>query len=141
MHCNNTNSTVKAFTLHKGKFIAVIGETASGKSTLIKSLLLRYNNSNVSYLGQQPWVMNDTIKNNIVFYNKYDDTRYKQVIKLCQLEKDLQTMSKGDNTMLNTNEISVSGRQRAKIALARCVYDMNAEMFVMDDVLVSIDGG
>ena len=84
--------------------------------------------------------MNDTIKNNIVFYNKYDDTRYEQVIKLCQLEKDLQTMSKGDNTMLNTNEMSASGGQRAKIALARCVYDMNEEMFVMNDVFASIDG-
>ena len=85
--------------------------------------------------------MNDTIKNNIVFYNKYDDTRYEQVIKLCQLEKDLQTMSKGDNTMLNSNEMNVSGGQRARTVLARCVYDMNAEMFVMDDVFASIDGG
>ena len=85
--------------------------------------------------------MNDTIKNNIVFYNKYDDTRYEQVIKLCQLEKDLQTMSKGDNTMLNSNEMNVSGGQRARTVLARCVNDMNAEMFVMDDVLTSIDGG
>ena len=144
---STTNNTSKpftsSFTVNKGKFIAVIGETASGKSTLIKSLLLRYssnNCSNVSYLGQQPWVMNDTIKNNIVFYNQYDDTRYKQVIKLCQLEKDLQAMSKGDDTMLNMNGMNVSGGQKARIALARCVYDMNAEMFVMDDVFASIDG-
>ena len=137
---NNNNNTLKpftSFTVNKGKFIAVIGETASGKSTLIKSLL---RCDNVSYLGQQPWVMNDTIKNNVVFYNKYDDVRYKEVIKLCQLEKDLQGMSKGDDTMLNMNGINVSGGQKARIALARCVYDMNAEMFVMDDVFASIDG-
>ena len=145
MHSTTNNNTLKpftssSFTVNKGKFIAVIGETASGKSTLIKSLLLRNSSYNVSYLGQQPWVMNDTIKNNIVFYNKYDDTRYKQVIKLCQLEKDLQTMSKGDDTMLNMNGMNVSGGQKARIALARCVYDMNAEMFVMDDVFASIDG-
>ena len=130
---NNNNNTLKpftSFTVNKGKFIAVIGETASGKSTLIKSLL---RCDNVSYLGQQPW-----IKNKVVFYNKYDDVRYKEVINLCQLEKDLQGMSKGDDTMLNG--INVSGGQKARIALERCVYDMNADMFVMDDLFVTNNG-
>jgi ABC-type transport system involved in cytochrome bd biosynthesis fused ATPase/permease subunit len=50
----------------------------------------------VSYAAQESWVLNDTIKNNILFNTPMDMERYKQVLHQCGLERDLELFDAGD---------------------------------------------
>ena len=77
--------------IEKGKSCIIIGETGSGKSCLMKSLIDRliilskkeFNiDGTISYASQTPFIINATVKDNILFYSKYNEERYNQVIKL-----------------------------------------------------------
>ena len=80
------------FSIKKGEFIAILGPTGSGKSCLLNAILNNYFpyfksttsklilNGEVSYANQQPWVMTDTVKNNIIFNNPFDEDKYDKII-------------------------------------------------------------
>ena len=140
---NNIN-----FSLKKGEFIAIIGSIGSGKSCLINALLNHYQiysqdqkpiiNGEISYYPQQPWITTNTIRNNILFYNKYDKIKYEKIISLCQLENDFENLIEKDETLINSSSTNVSGGQKARIALARCLY-RDADIYIFDDPFSSID--
>ena len=75
--------------------------------------------------------MNDTIKDNIIFGETYDEERYRQVIRDCGLETDLTLFDDGDETEIGEKGITLSGGQKARITLARAVYD-KAEIVLLD---------
>jgi ABC-type multidrug transport system fused ATPase/permease subunit len=52
----------------------------------------------VSYAPQQPWIINDTIKSNILFCNAFDATWYRKVVSACALDHDIKTMPNGEET-------------------------------------------
>ena len=136
------------FSVKKSEFIAVIGSMGSGKSSLINAILNNYQihlkgpkpiiNGEISYCPQTPWIITDTIKNNILFYNKYDEVRYNKVISLCQLENDFKKFIDDDDTLINSSSAGLSGGQKARIALARCLYK-EADLYLFDDPFSSID--
>ena len=136
------------FSLKKGEFIGVIGATGSGKSCLINAILNNYHiysqdsipiiNGEISYSPQIPWITTDTIKNNILFYNHYDPKKYQKIISLCQLENDFENLVEKDETLINSSSTNVSGGQKARISLARCLYK-DADIYLLDDPFSSID--
>ena len=87
-------------TIKKGDLVTILGETGSGKTCLINSLLrnleLLNRNSpdksyyifsnNISYACQDPWIMNGTISDNIIFYGNLYKEKYNQVVNACQLD-------------------------------------------------------
>ena len=139
-------------TINKGELVSMIGETGSGKSCLINAILNNlellnpnekdvkfYNYSPViSYASQDPWIMNGTIRDNIVFYGKYDKERYNQVVNACQLDKDFENLKHGDLTEIGSTGNNISGGQRARISLARAVYK-EADIYLFDDPIPSVD--
>ena len=136
----------------KGDLVTVIGETGSGKTCLINSILrnLELLNDNspekqfymysnkISYACQDPWIMNGTIRENIVFYDKFDKERYNQVVNACQLDKDFENLKHGDQTEIGSTGNNISGGQRARIALARAIYK-DADIYLFDDPISSVD--
>ena len=78
--------------------------------------------SNISYVEQQPWIQNQTIRNNILLSKPFDKLKYVETILACQLEPDLQIMNAGDMTEIGENGINLSGGQKARVSLARAVY-------------------
>lgn len=70
--------------------------------------------------------MSETIKDNIVFGEPYDETRYRQVIHACGLTTDLTLFEDGDQTEIGEKGITLSGGQKARITLARAVYSETA---------------
>lgn len=54
----------------------------------------------VAYCSQEAWVMADTVRNNIIFGEEFNEARYKDVIHQCALEKDLELFDAGDQTEL-----------------------------------------
>ena len=143
-YLSNINLTVK-----KGEFICIIGEVGSGKSSLIQAILnnmiIKQNNNtkiiingNISYVGQEAWIQNNTIQNNILFYRPYDPTKYQTILDLCELKQDLESFPGGDLTEIGEKGVNLSGGQKARISLARAMYCDN-DIYILDDPISALD--
>ena len=140
------------FNVDKGELVTIIGETGSGKTCLINSILSNLEllnedapdknfyvfSNNISYACQDPWIMNGTIRDNILFYNDFDSERYYKVVNACQLDKDFENLKHGDLTEIGSTGNNISGGQRARIALARAIYK-DADIYLFDDPISSVD--
>ncbi|OMH80271.1 Metal resistance protein YCF1 [Zancudomyces culisetae] len=132
--------------LENDELMAVVGRVGSGKSSLISAILgeMQVKNGSVTtrgtlaYAAQQPWIMNATVRENILFGYKYDKKFYEQTIKACALEPDLEMMANGDLTEIGERGINLSGGQKARISLARAVYS-RADIYLFDDPLAAVD--
>ncbi|KAJ2518960.1 Multidrug resistance-associated protein 1, partial [Coemansia sp. RSA 1939] len=92
----------------------------------------------ITFMEQKPWILNDTIRNNILFGRTYDKEHYNQVIEACALAEDIENWTRGDNTLIGENGINISGGQRTRLSLARTVYS-KADIYVLDDPLSAVD--
>ena len=144
VYLNNINLTVKM-----GEFICIIGEVGSGKSSLIQAILnnmivLENNNTKIivngkiSYVGQEAWIQNNTVQNNILFYQPYDAEKYKKILSLCELNQDLNSLAGGDLTEIGEKGVNLSGGQKARISLARAMYCDN-DIYILDDPISALD--
>ncbi|KAF5269301.1 hypothetical protein FQR65_LT02602 [Abscondita terminalis] len=132
--------------IEKGSLVAVVGAVGSGKSSLLLSLLSEIPitsgdallNGTVSYSSQDPWIFNSSIRRNILFGNKINVERYKEVINVCDLAKDLKMFSSGDRTMVGEYGSVLSGGQKARVNLARALYQ-DADIYLLDDPLSAVD--
>jgi ATP-binding cassette, subfamily C (CFTR/MRP), member 4 len=128
------------------KLCVIIGMVGSGKSTFLNVILkeLPINSGHltvtgkVSYAAQEAWLFNGSIKNNILFIEDYDEKRYREVIRVCALEKDLEIWPHGDETIVGEKGVSLSGGQKARVNLARAIY-RRADIYLLDDPLSAVD--
>uniref|UniRef100_A0A8C0SL40 ATP binding cassette subfamily C member 4 n=1 Tax=Canis lupus familiaris TaxID=9615 RepID=A0A8C0SL40_CANLF len=135
-----------SFTVRPGELLAVIGPVGAGKSSLLSAVLgelprnqgLVSVHGRIAYVSQQPWVFPGTVRSNILFGKKYEKERYEKVIKACALRKDLQCLEDGDLTVIGDRGATLSGGQKARINLARAVYQ-DADIYLLDDPLSAVD--
>ncbi|KAK9696593.1 ABC transporter [Popillia japonica] len=128
------------------KIVAVIGPVGSGKSSILNVILkeLPITSGNlevigkVSFSSQEPWLFNGSVRQNVLFGDELDAGRYANVLKVCALESDLTILPYGDKTMVGEKGKSLSGGQKARVNLARCVYK-NADIYLLDDPLSAVD--
>ncbi|KAI1287409.1 ATP-binding cassette sub-family C member 4 [Halotydeus destructor] len=140
------NLTDISLKLEPGQLLAVIGPVGAGKSTLLMALLGELPNSsgkiNVSgrvvYSPQESWCFNGSIRDNILFGRPYNPDRYKEVVRAAALEKDMKLFGFGDQTLVGEKGVTLSGGQKARITLARAIYD-DADIFFLDDPLSAVD--
>ena len=145
---NNLDVEIK-----KGELVAIVGETGSGKTCLTNAILNYldfipntnngnkiYNvvNGTISYASQNPWILNGTVRDNIIFYNDLNIERYKKVLEICQLISDLTLLPGGEMTEISSNGQNISGGQKARISLARAIYK-DADIYLFDDPISSVD--
>ncbi|KAL1981719.1 hypothetical protein VTN96DRAFT_2276 [Rasamsonia emersonii] len=147
-----------------GKLNVIAGPTGSGKTSLLMALLGEMKllegqvylpgvttnraelpvdpetllTESVAYCAQEAWLVNDTIKENIVFASPFDKQRYNAVIKACALERDFAILEAGDQTLVGEKGISLSGGQKQRISLARALYS-RARHLLLDDCLSAVD--
>ncbi|SCV73559.1 BQ2448_7485 [Microbotryum intermedium] len=130
----------------KGELLAVVGRVGSGKSSLLSAILGEMTKidgsvtvrGTVAYCAQQPWIMGGSVRSNIVFGHKFDQEFYDVVIAACALKEDLAILPQGDETEVGEKGISLSGGQKARVALARAVY-ARADVYLLDDPLSAVD--
>lgn len=79
-----------------------------------------------------------TLRENVLFGKEFDKRRYVETISACQLEPDLKTMQAGDMTEIGEKGINLSGGQKARVSLARAVYQ-DADIVLMDDPISALD--
>ena len=94
--------------------------------------------NNVSYASQEPWLFSGTIKNNILFTAPYKPEHYGEVVEKCSLSTDFQQLRHQDATLVGERGTSLSGGQKARINLARAVYN-EASLYLFDDPLSAVD--
>ncbi|CAN3376822.1 hypothetical protein DIURU_001603 [Diutina rugosa] len=146
-----------------GQLNVVIGATGSGKTSLLLALLGEMDliqgkvflpgakarhlceidpatglTESVAYCSQLPWLLNDTIKNNIIFAAPFNQKRYNDVIEACGLKRDLEILSAGDATEIGEKGITLSGGQKQRVSLARALYS-NSKTLLLDDCLSAVD--
>ncbi|KAJ2046859.1 ATP-binding cassette glutathione S-conjugate transporter ycf1 [Coemansia sp. S16] len=126
--------------------IAVVGSTGSGKSSLLLAMCRELEMTKgtgtvvgrIGYMEQLPWIINDTMRANILFGREFDEEYYWKVIHACALTRDLESWPDSDLTMIGERGINISGGQRARLALARTVYSQ-ADIYMLDDPLSAVD--
>ena len=146
-----------------GQLNVVSGPTGSGKTSLLMALLGEMTKiegnvyqpggrsredmkidpetgltESVAYCAQQAWLVNGTIKDNILFSAPFNARRYKDVIVACSLQRDLEILDAGDQTLVGEKGVTLSGGQKQRISLARALY-CNARHVLLDDVLSAVD--
>ncbi|KAL8772637.1 MAG: hypothetical protein Q9209_002298 [Squamulea sp. 1 TL-2023] len=134
------------FSANKGELNCVVGRVGSGKSSLLQTLLGDIwkisgevvVHGRTAYVAQQAWVMNATVKENIVFGHRWDPHFYDRTINACALMEDFKTLPDGDRTEVGERGISLSGGQKARLTLARAVY-ARADVYILDDCLSAVD--
>ncbi|KAL3796991.1 hypothetical protein ACHAW5_002761 [Stephanodiscus triporus] len=131
-----------------GDLTCVIGAVGSGKSAMIQMLagelppslgsIRRRRGTSVAYAPQDPWIMDGTVRENILLGFNYDSETYSTVIRACGLHVDLEQLRDGDDTIVGDRGVQLSGGQRARIALARAFY-RDADIILLDDPLSAVD--
>ena len=132
----------------KGKLVAIVGPVGSGKSTLLSGLtgeVIKLGSvstinidGSVAYVPQEPWIQNETVRNNVLFGKHYKDKVYRKVLDACALSEDLKILPAGDFTEIGERGINLSGGQRQRTSLARAVY-ANRDVYLLDDPLAAVD--
>ena len=92
----------------------------------------------IAYVPQQPWVINASVRENILMGSDFEKARYDAVIHACALEADLTRMEYGDATELGERGVTVSGGQKLRVALARACYSTAQLVRAPSTVLVEI---
>ena len=144
-----------SFTAEPGQIIGVTGPVASGKSTLGRTFLceypyegsIRYNGCElrnaadnvrsgiISYLGHDPELFNDSVRNNVLLGDDYDVFEYLRAV--C-MDKEVEAMEQGADTIIGSEGIRLSGGQAQRIALARMLCHKKL-VLVLDDPFSALD--
>jgi ATP-binding cassette, subfamily C (CFTR/MRP), member 4 len=168
MKTNNTQATVLrdvSMKLADGDLVIVSGSTGCGKTALLKGILgeipcvqgvvertkrvavvralslsLSHTHTHTLHMQvqQEPWIMAGTLRENIVWSSRFDQKKYDEILKRCQLDEDIATLSDGDLTEIGEKGVNLSGGQRARVSLARACY-ANANLYLLDDPLSAVD--
>lgn len=94
--------------------------------------------NSVSYASQDAWTFAGTVRENITFGQAFDEDRYREVVRVCCLERDFELFPNGDLTIVGDRGASLSGGQKSRINLARAVYRQR-NIYLLDDPLSAVD--
>ena len=92
----------------------------------------------LAYAQQTPWIQSKRIRDNIIYDQELDMPKYVDTIQFCELERDLKILNAGDFTEIGEKGVNLSGGQKARLGLARAVYQ-NRDIYLLDDPISALD--
>ncbi|KAI4463602.1 atp-binding cassette sub-family c [Holotrichia oblita] len=147
---NNSDSSPENEADQSHEFsLSIMGTVGSGKSSIFSAILAEVTktdgeiavsdlNTGFAVVTQQPWLQRGTIKDNILFGKNYDESKYVEVLTACCLTEDLEQLPGGDLTGVGEGGMTLSGGQKARIALARAIYQ-DKQIYLLDDIISAVD--
>ena len=143
--------------VNKNDKIAIYGESGAGKSTLLDLMTgillptfgeIKSNNKInslskqhlelFSYVPQKYFIFNDSIKNNIILYKKYNENLFNEALKISMLESQIAKFKKGANHPIGDGGLALSGGQKQRLVIARALYS-NKEIIILDEATSGLD--
>ncbi|KAF9922468.1 Multidrug resistance-associated protein 1 [Linnemannia zychae] len=132
--------------MDRGSLTAIVGRVGQGKSSLLSAILGEmytmhghvFIHGRIAYVPQHAWILNASVKNNILFGQPYNEERYRQILFSSGLEPDLAILPAGDQTEIGERGINLSGGQKQRVSLARAAY-ADADIYLLDDPLSAVD--
>jgi ABC-type multidrug transport system fused ATPase/permease subunit len=146
------------FNISKGETVILHGDSGSGKTTFVYLLLgfLRLNSkvniddkeydnikylnliSSVSYIPQEPYMLNDTIRKNILFGSSFDEKKEQSALNDSNLSNLIKDFEDGLNTVIGDRGNKISGGQKQRISIARALYN-NKNLIILDEPSTFLD--
>uniref|UniRef100_A0A0G4F3W1 Uncharacterized protein n=1 Tax=Chromera velia CCMP2878 TaxID=1169474 RepID=A0A0G4F3W1_9ALVE len=135
-----------SLSVRRGEIVGVLGRVGSGKTSLLLSILGELHKEGgslnaereVALVPQEAWILNDSVRENVLFGTPMETERYVEVLKACQLLRDLDQLQDGDMTVIGERGITLSGGQKQRFSLARALYS-GRQLLLLDDCLAALD--
>ena len=151
------------FKIKKNTLNFIVGPSGSGKSTLLDLILglifptegeinlgnnklssenCKYWHHNIGYVGQNIFLIDDTIRENICFNDvnkKFDEKKFDKALRLSNVNAFTEDMIDGVETIVGERGIKLSGGQRQRVAIARALYQ-DKKILILDEATASLDG-
>lgn len=130
-----------------GTLNMLIGRVGGGKTSLLKAIAgefpltqgtLTIQAHSMAYCEQTPWLLNISIRDNITRPYEFDEMWLSTVLKACALDQDISLFPKGDQSIVGTGGVALSGGQRSRMALARAIY-CRKKLVLLDDIFSGLD--
>ncbi len=149
-----------SFEVKPGDFLAIIGRTGSGKSTIANLLLRMYDADNgqilidgqdlknvdlnnlrqqIGFVPQEVFLFSDSIKNNIAFgISDPDNESTERAAKNAAVYHNIMEFEKGFETLIGERGITLSGGQKQRLSIARAIIK-EPQILIFDDCLSAVD--
>ncbi len=123
--------------IRQGSLVALVGMVASGKSSVLAALLGEMNKvdglvsvaGTIAYVPQTAWIMNTTLKENILFGRDFDKNLYDRIIEACALKQDLGKLDNREHCMIKIQNLYIDmlpAKDQTEIGEKVCIVEMSS---------------